>query len=1749
MKKFFTKSMLALIVISFTIASASQAETLNSVQDGNWKNPDNWDLGVVPTSADSVIVQHLIDIYTGDSCMHLYVAPAGTIQNMINGTRLLVVTGNLRIDGTATYTNNYFNIRLGGNLHLNGTWDSPQVFFMGNSEQTISAAPGKIFGASRSGVDFEDIDPATPLKFATDIIFDDITLVMNNTTIAFTPGIEVTLHEEEIDEAVIIGNNSSLRMGNGSYLVNCDIENLTFKGTVNIGSGNTASGEIINADTLQNLINSSRTLQVFGNFTNQGVIQETNNHLHFIVHGNITNSGEWTSSDVRLDGAQDHHITFNPEAFIFCDEIENLDPTAQIILLSDIEIRNAIIEPDGGTIDANNHMISLRQNAFVYACTIIDPQLGGEFKVHSGVVLSGDVVVVDSLMQRNIFSNISITVDGDLFNNGLILRNPYSIGYGLQIDLTGDLENNGFFDVERLRFTGLQDQHVNSSQKGAEMSCEVFGDTDPASHILFDADITLINSKVELDDSTIELNNVNLFMMGGYLQDGYLNAQQNLVHLSGDAYMINLRVSEAHVGGDCQITGAQNHFENVIVDDTLRNKNIYAGLKLTTSGDFINNGVITSHNTYHIELHVEGNFYNHGNALLSKTNFTGTGIQEFSGATGIIQDADIVNAKTDGYVLAVDDLNFSNCEVSFSDKELYLQNANIYADSGQIKDILIHGSGNELTMDNGGFIYDVYLEDITLKNNVGMRGTENTFLNVIIADTLSRGGNYNHDIEIETVGTLQNNGYIDSDNDSYDFVFFVEDTMVNNGIFMAEKIQFVGSETHYIQSQGGNTFELEQMFNPANGGPVEVISELLVKNANMDFNGYELNLPEGGLLQMDNTVMDDVVVYAAGNAVITGLNESVIKFSTIDGALLFGNFEIHEDNTFKDCVLDAALVNDNIYSDVVLNLEGLIENNTIIQNREPWSYELYLNVFGDLMHDGVIECEEARWQGSDDQDIYLLNGNEINTPSEFDAMSSSSPFQWYKNDVLIDGATNRQYNMPMIGVADRGYYHCETGQGPSRTIRICTPVEIDLAAEAWFCQEESVMLDPEITFGEPPYAWSWEPAAGLSNPNIRNPEANPAEPTLYTLVVTDAIGCTGQINIMVQQYPQVFASAGNDKEICLGLSTVLNGSASGGVADYIYHWTPATGLNNPDVATPVASPLINTTYTLTVTDQNGCVETDEVTVIVNPLPEVFGLSQDSTHFCYGQDTSIVWLLGSQVGVDYYVYVNGQPNPGGEVYPGTGEAIDIWAETTIQGHYTILAVNATTGCEEVMNGYVMIYIDFLPEVVDQSGDVEMLEGESTTLWVDVTSTQPPWLQWYKDGEMIDGATGYQYIISDATMDDTGEYWCVVANNCDVAQSEPVTVLVSQQQMIELSAGWSGFSTYLDVYDPALTVMFEDLGDGLVIVNDFDNMYWPAGGVNTYLNWETQRGAQIKLEESATLDLRGIHTSDKALMLGTGWHYLPVLSNCQVNAQDLLSPLGDAVELVKDIAGTDLYWPEFDIYTLTTLDPGKAYFLKLSQDATITYPECTKQSGVAPVPLKPGNTSPWPDPANTPVSHIIAVPASAYSGALQPGDWVGVFTPWGVCSGLARCNGSQMAITVFGADRTANSVQGFSEGEHMRFKFFSEATGEVRGFTPAFTVDSDGAAFKANGISVVEDFRILGSGGEAFTVYPNPATDYLFVSGIAPGVAWKLCNATGVVVASGTLAADLKISLPGIQPGIYTLQVAGVLKCEYQQVIVK
>jgi gliding motility-associated-like protein len=128
-------------------------------------------------------------------------------------------------------------------------------------------------------------------------------------------------------------------------------------------------------------------------------------------------------------------------------------------------------------------------------------------------------------------------------------------------------------------------------------------------------------------------------------------------------------------------------------------------------------------------------------------------------------------------------------------------------------------------------------------------------------------------------------------------------------------------------------------------------------------------------------------------------------------------------------------------------------------------------------------------------------------------------------------------------------------------------------------------------------------------------------PGIYICTATDAQGCSNTTSVTINQPNPVIISPITSVTNCAGGSTDLSAIASGGTAPYTYNWSPATGLSNPAISNPVANPAMATTYTVTVTDDNGCPGNAQ-TISVSASSQLSLLANGSTSICPGSSTPL-----------------------------------------------------------------------------------------------------------------------------------------------------------------------------------------------------------------------------------------------------------------------------------------------------------------------------------------------------------------------------------------------------------------------------------------------------------------------------------------------------------------------------------------------
>ncbi len=155
------------------------------------------------------------------------------------------------------------------------------------------------------------------------------------------------------------------------------------------------------------------------------------------------------------------------------------------------------------------------------------------------------------------------------------------------------------------------------------------------------------------------------------------------------------------------------------------------------------------------------------------------------------------------------------------------------------------------------------------------------------------------------------------------------------------------------------------------------------------------------------------------------------------------------------------------------------------------------------------------------------------------------------------------------------------------------------------CFGDQVMLQGTATGAGPAYQYEWSPSTGLSSAFALNPIASPPITTTYTFVVlsNNCPSYGDSVTVYVHTVPT--PDAGWNREICLGESVMLDGSASGdSTASYTFEWTPNTGfVGSNQVEDPTVNPVSTILYYLEAISSFGCSSPlDSVLVTLKSTP-------------------------------------------------------------------------------------------------------------------------------------------------------------------------------------------------------------------------------------------------------------------------------------------------------------------------------------------------------------------------------------------------------------------------------------------------------------------------------------------------------------------------------------------------------------------
>ncbi len=208
-----------------------------------------------------------------------------------------------------------------------------------------------------------------------------------------------------------------------------------------------------------------------------------------------------------------------------------------------------------------------------------------------------------------------------------------------------------------------------------------------------------------------------------------------------------------------------------------------------------------------------------------------------------------------------------------------------------------------------------------------------------------------------------------------------------------------------------------------------------------------------------------------------------------------------------------------------------------------------------------------------------------------DPLSDALHYLWTPSNTIIDDTAQYVRVAPLVNTA----YHVTASIGKctaiGNTLVRVVPYPIAAAlADTTICVPNGVQL--HASGGS---IYNWTPDLFLNNSKIANPLSTPKESIRYVVQVNDVLGCPKPAfdSVFITVQNPVADAGPQDTAIVVNQPLQLNGTGA-----EFYSWSPPTGLNNPNIANPVALLSQSQKYTLKVSTAAGCFSFDTILVTV-----------------------------------------------------------------------------------------------------------------------------------------------------------------------------------------------------------------------------------------------------------------------------------------------------------------------------------------------------------------------------------------------------------------------------------------------------------------------------------------------------------------------------------------------------------------------
>ena len=913
-------------------------------------------------------------------------------------------------------------------------------------------------------------------------------------------------------------------------------DNVVLQGPVHT-SGNSCKSLTLTPNGALNNTNSTATLIVSTYVNNEGTISDgSNSYLYVHAKGDITQAGEWNNHTTYLSGTSEQHISCGIEnsfsgAYFHSNNNTNIIADTDVEFIGtqiDLNNENIVLQEGNtltltggnlrnGTVAANNAVLNMTDDAYLYNVDIENAELQGTCEIYSNEVVFNGTTTVTGVLQNKSGWYYTLTINGDFINNGTIQNNGSD---ALYVDISGNIINNGIWQNYDIELIGTSDQHISCLNGNAFTGTYFFGNSSRG-NIYFDTDIEFVGTHIDLNnDNLILAVGTTLSLSGGNLRNGTVAADNAVLNMTDDAYLYNVDIENAELQGNCDImSNAVSFSGTTTVTGNLRSRNSYQNwATITLNGDIINNGTISNYGSnanLHIDIPVDINITNNGIWQNYDIELTGTSDQHIScPGDSLFAISYFYGNSSRGNIYFDTDIEFVGTALDLNSDNLILQEGNtLTLTGGRLDDGTVTANNAVLNMTD-----DAYMQNVDIEN-VELQGTCQIYSNVVFNGTTTVTGilqnkhSYSSTFTLIVNGDIVNNGTIRNGSTSSSLAIDFLGDMENNGIWQNHNIEPTGTSNQNISCSTGNTFAITYFYGNTFGGNVTFTSDVEFVGTALDLNEGNLFLQEGNLLTLTGGRIFNGSL-TANNAVLNMMNDAYLYDVVIENAELQGVCQVNSNVVFNGTTtVTGFLQNKHSYNSTFTStVNGDIVNNGTIRNGSS-SSNLAINITGDIENNGSWYNYRTLLNGTNDQTISLQNSNYLTGDVRFISDITGTSYQWNFNSAPLNspdfaGETSVEldWNVPVSGDYV-GIFNCDaTGKTLSRNIIVTESILANFEATPLAGITPLNVQFTDLSIGEI-IAWQWDfDNNGTIDSEEQNPEWIYNEPGIYSVSLTVSDG-------------------------------------------------------------------------------------------------------------------------------------------------------------------------------------------------------------------------------------------------------------------------------------------------------------------------------------------------------------------------------------------------------------------------------------------------------------------------------------------------------------------------------------------------------------------------------------------------------------------------------------------------------------------